>query len=120
MTKIETTAERVANNVLITAAARLAMVFGVPIILSAGAWALGELHSHERRIGRVEVEKTELTRRIGEVERRDTEDSARMAARFATIEAALASMAAQQAATLRSVERIERVLDAQRNHGGPR
>jgi hypothetical protein len=37
-----------------------------------------------------------------------------MAGRFAAIETALAGLAAQQAATLRSVERIERELDVQR------
>ncbi len=41
-------------------------------------------------------------------------DPRRLAGRFATNEGTLAGFAAQQAAMLRSVERIERALDAQR------
>ncbi|MBR0682748.1 hypothetical protein GXW74_19810 [Roseomonas eburnea] len=109
--KLKEAAEGVVQNVLLTAIARLTMAIGVPVMLAAGAWAVNEIQGHDRRLGRVETEKAELIRRLAEVERRGSEESARQAARFATIEAALAGLSAQQAATLRSVERIERYLD---------
>ena len=108
--KLHAAAENVVNSTILTALARLFMAIGAPIMLAAGEWAIGEIKMHDVRLARVETEKTELVRRLAEVERRDADD----AARSVSVLASMAELRAQQAATLRSVERIERVLDAQR------
>ncbi len=108
--KIHAAAKNVVNSTILTALARIFMGVGAPIMLAAGAWAITELKMHDVRLARVETEKTELVRRMAEVERRDTDD----ANRSVSVLSSMAELRAQQAATLRSVERIERVLDAQR------
>lgn len=123
MTKVETVAEKVAGNVLLAAAARIIMLLGVPATLTVGVAFAGELIGLGRDMRRVDTTQVEMSRRLLVVEeqnRRDTEDARLVADRFARIEAALAGLAAQNLATLRSIERVERVLDGQRATGGPR
>lgn len=117
MTRVERVAERVAGNVMLTAASRLIMAMGVPTVLMVGAWVARDLVGLERRMTVIEQSRPDVLRRIEAVERqnqRGAEEAARMAARFATIEAQLATLVAQQAATLRGLERVERVLDSDR------
>lgn len=114
MTKIEQAAQRVAESTLLMAAARLIMAIGVPVTIMVGAWVVRDLVAIDRRLSLIEESKPELVRRLDHVERqnqRDLEEAARMAQRFGQIEAGIATLVAQQAATLRSVERVERVLD---------
>jgi hypothetical protein len=115
--KFEAAARRVAENMLLLAMSRIVMVVLVPIVLAVGGWIVKDLVAMDRRVTVLEEHKPEVARRIESVERqrqRDVEDVARMSGRFSSIEAALATLAAQQGATLRSVERIERVLDSER------
>lgn len=115
--KIEAAARRVAENMLLLAMSRLVMVVLLPVCLAVGTWIVKDLVAMDRRVTVLEEGKPEVGRRIEAVERqrlRDGEEFARMGNRFSTIEAALATLAAQQGATLRSVERIERVLDSDR------
>lgn len=123
MTKMEKVAEQVAGSVLLTAVSRVMMAVGVPVTIMVGAWVVKDLVALGTRMAVIEQGKPELVRRLEAVERqnqRDIEEAARMAARFATIEAQLATLVAQQSATLRGLERVERVLDAGRAAATPR
>jgi phosphopantetheinyl transferase (holo-ACP synthase) len=114
VSKIEQAAQRVASSTMLMAFARLMMAIGVPIAIMIGSWVVRDFVAIERRVTVIEESKPDLERRLLSMERhnqRDLEEAARMANRFAQIEAGIAMLGAQQAATLRSVERVERVLD---------
>ena len=118
MTKVEQVARRVTDSALLTAVARVAMVLAPLLGMPVATWLVSDVMAQGRRLELLATGAEDMKRRLGAVERqkqRDSDEAARMAGRFAAIEAALAGLAAQQAATLRSVERIERVLDAQRS-----
>jgi hypothetical protein len=122
MTKMETAAEKVAGNVLLTAAARVVMVLGVPATLAVGVAFSSEVIGQGKELRRIDAQQAEVARRLLAVEeqnRADGVDSRAAAERFARIEAALAGLAAQGSATLRSIERVERFIDGRRD-GGPR
>jgi Na+/glutamate symporter len=119
MTKVEQVARRVTDSALLAAVARVAMVVAPLLGMPVATWLVSDVMAQGRRVELLATAADDVKRRLDAVERqnqRGSEEAARLAGRFAAIEAALASLAAQQAATLRSVERIERVLDAQR-HG---
>jgi hypothetical protein len=114
MARVEDVAQRIADNTILLAAARVMMAFGVPITILVGTWMVRDLVAIDRRVTVVEESRPEMVRRVAALEQqnqRDTEEAARMAGRFSQIEAGIATLVAQQSATLRSVERVERVLD---------
>jgi cell division protein ZapA (FtsZ GTPase activity inhibitor) len=117
MTKMKDVAEQVAGSVLLTAVSRVMMAIGVPVTIMVGAWVVKDLVALGTRIAVIEQGKPDLLRRLEAVERqnqRDIEEASRLAARFSTIEARLATLVAQQSATLRGLDRVERVLDGGR------
>lgn len=117
--KMQVVAEKVATNMLLLAFTRVVMALGVPVTLAVGMWVASEITALGKKVHAIETGNYEG--RMREVERQQAtraEELTRMAGRF---DAALATLSAQQAATLRSVERIERFLDtsagASRNGG---
>jgi hypothetical protein len=114
---IETVARVVAENTIVVAVSRVMMALGVPMILASIFWVSSQIVSLDRRLAVVEEQKPEVQRRLAEAElnaRRNIEEQMRQTQRFGQIEAGIASLVANQAATLRSVERIERLTDQAR------
>jgi biopolymer transport protein ExbB/TolQ len=114
---LETAARVVAENAIFAAVSRLIMAIGVPLILASIFWVSSQLVALDRRVSLVEDRKPEMERRMELVERqnqRDIEEQARQTQRFGQIEAGIATLVAQQSAALRTIERVERLVDAQR------
>ena len=114
--------ERIVQSQFLQAWSRLAMALGVPLILSVLGWGVTELVDVRRRITAIEAAATPresgYDRRLSEIERRigqGDQVAASAGSRLGAIESSVASLAASQTALLRSMERIERVLDSSRN-----
>lgn len=117
MKSLETVARVVAENTIVVAVSRVMMALGVPLILASIFWVSSQIMTLDRRVSLVEYRKPEIERRLMEAEsqaRRNLEEQVRQTQRFGQIEAGIATLVAQQAATLRSVERIERLSDQAR------
>jgi hypothetical protein len=117
MKSIETMARAVAENALVVAISRVMISLGVPMILASVLWVSSQIVALDRRISIIEEQKPEINRRLLEAEtnaRRSMEEQIRQTQRFGQIEAGIASLAAQQSAMLRSLERIERLTDQAR------
>lgn len=107
---ISRAAGRLADNTLLTAAARLLMVLGLPVTLGIVGWLASTM------LSLVEA-RTDLTRRLEQVERvtrEGAQDDRAVATRLGAVEVGQARIEATQQATLRTVERIERQLDGSR------
>lgn len=123
MTKADAQAatERIVQSTLLQAWSRIAMAIGVPIILTVVTWGAAELMDVRRRITVIEAASmprdSSYDRRLGDIERRiaDADQEDRNAnRRLGAIETSVAGLAATQTALLRTLERIERVLDMPR------
>lgn len=117
----ETVAERIVRSVILTAATRIVLAVGTPLLTVTVIWGVGEIVALRREITVIQSDRAaaraEIVRRIEEVERRairDGEISERLAVRLGSIEATLAGVAATQAAIQRGIDRLERVVDGQR------
>lgn len=124
-------AERIIGNVALLAVSRI----GIPLLLAAALGGSGFLFALDRRVAVLEENKAaaaELTSRrlaaLEQTEQRAREDLARRMAAIETIDARerdalgavrsdVATVAAQVAAILRSVERLERLADRRTQSG---
>jgi chromosome segregation ATPase len=126
---VQDAARVVAENMMLIALSRLIMALGVPVILASVFWVSHQIVALDRRVALVEDKKPETDRRIAEVERQNQrtledlqranarlgDETARITNRFASIEAGIATLIAQQAGTQRAIERLERTLDGRRD-----
>lgn len=98
--------DKIAGSAALAAISRI----GMPLLLAAATWSAATLIGLDRRVAMLEgvgtTERAEVIRRITELEQSDRRDRELINA----MRADLAAMRADQIATLRTVERLERVL----------
>lgn len=118
---IRRTADRLVDSTLLTASARLVMVFGVPVTLGLASWLASTMIGLDKRVTTIESNRiearSEITRRLEALEmqnREDLREARAVVSRLGAVEASQARSEAVQNATQRAVERIERLLDSQR------
>lgn len=99
--------DRFAGSVALTAIGRI----GIPILLAVSMWGASHLITLDRRVAVLEQQRSgmaeDLTRRLAALEVADARDREVMT----QLRADLAALLAQQAAVLRTLDRVERALE---------
>lgn len=99
--------DRMAGSAALTVLSRL----GIPILLLVSGWGVRELVGLDRRVAILEQQRLglaeDLTRRLGALEVSDARDRETMT----QLRSDVAALLAQQAAVLRTLDRVERALE---------
>lgn len=109
MTKIESAAEKVANNALLAAGARIVMIIGVPVTLAVGGSYASTISGLHAKVQGIEVRQAEMAASQTAVNSRLTALEAQNqaeAGRFATLERQIAEMTGTVNAMNRNLERL--------------
>lgn len=117
MSTIEAKAEKVANNAILTAGARIAVVCGIPITVMIGGWFLAEVTGMGRKVHGLEVQQsamvatqTDVQRRLGALEQQNNTESGR----FGQLETQIAGLQATVSAMNQNVARMLNRIDGGR------
>lgn len=117
MSKIEDTAVKVADNAILTAGARIAVLVGIPVTVLIGGFFLSQLTGMHQKVQALEVGQERaaalqgaLHSRLSALETQNTSE----ATRFASIEREISAMVATQAAMNRTLDRVLNRLDGGR------
>lgn len=99
--------ERIAGSAALTALSRI----GIPLLLAVSAWGASNLIAIDRRVAVLEQQRVgmtdDLTRRLSALEISDARDREVMT----QLRSDVAALLAQQAAVLRTLDRVERALE---------
>ncbi|EHM03459.1 hypothetical protein HMPREF9946_00107 [Acetobacteraceae bacterium AT-5844] len=96
-------AEVVSTNILLAAVTRL----GVPLLLAGMLWLVSTVNDGDKRASLIEAKIASVEARVSAVEARVAEDGKSSA----QMRSDIASLLATSAATLRAVERLERLQE---------
>jgi hypothetical protein len=100
-------ADRIAGSAALTALSRI----GIPLLLAGSAWGADHLIGIDRRVAVLEQQRAglaeDMTRRLVALEVSDARDRETMT----QLRSDVAALLAQQAATLRALDRVERALE---------
>lgn len=99
--------ERIAGSAALTALSRI----GIPLLLAGSAWGADNLIAIDRRVAVLEQQRVgmtdDMTRRLAALELSDARDRETMT----QLRTDVAALLAQQAAVLRTLDRVERALE---------
>jgi hypothetical protein len=99
--------ERIAGSAALTALSRI----GIPLLLMGSAWGASNLIGIDRRVAVLEQQRhgltDDLTHRLAALELSDARDRETMT----QLRSDVAALLAQQQATLRALDRVERALE---------
>ena len=100
-------ADRIAASAALTALSRI----GIPLLLAVSAWGASNLIAIDRRVAVLEQQRAglaeDMTRRLAALELSDARDREVMT----QLRSDVAALLAQQAAVLRTLDRVERALE---------
>lgn len=99
--------DRIAGSAALTVLSRI----GIPLLLMISAWGANNLIGIDRRVAVLEQQRTgmaeDMTRRLAALELSDARDREVMT----QLRSDVAALLAQQAAVLRTLDRVERALE---------